>query len=83
MTKRGRTKANDVARPIRTKRDRESAAAVVKTMSGQADRESAEELRLKSLLQKMDEFDEVEDHARADSPDDEEYLGPRRRWSDD
>ncbi|MDH3287545.1 MAG: hypothetical protein OEP48_07465 [Betaproteobacteria bacterium] len=83
MTKRGRTRAKDPARPIRTKRDHEGAAAVAKTMSGQADRDSAAELRLQSLLRKLDEFDESEDHARADFPEDQEYLGPRRRWSDD
>jgi hypothetical protein len=83
MAKRGRTRGNNHARPIRTKRDREGAEAVAKTMSGQADRDSAAERRLQSLLRQLDQFDESEDYENADSPDDEEYLGPRRRWSDE
>lgn len=82
MAKRSRTKANDPARPIRTKRDREGAAAAVKAMSEQAEQDSAAERRMQSLLRKMDEFDESEEFASADIPEDEEYLGPRRRWSD-
>jgi thioredoxin-like negative regulator of GroEL len=83
MAKRGRTRANNHARPIRTKRDREGAEAIVKTMSGQADRDSAAERRLQSLLRQLDQIDESEDFESADSPPDDEYLGPRRRWSDE
>jgi hypothetical protein len=82
MTKRGRKRANHPARPIKTKRDRESAAAVVKTMSGQAEQDSAAERRMQSLLRELDKYDESDEYASADSPEDEEYIGPRRRWSD-
>jgi hypothetical protein len=78
MTKRKRTDGR--ARPIRTKRDYEGASNVAKRLSNQSDRDSAAELRLKSLLRQMDEFDEVEEDVAADSPED--YSGPRRRWSD-
>ena len=78
MTK--RKKANGYARPVRTKRDYERAASVAKRLSGQADRDSAAEERLQSLLRQMDEFDDLEDDAAADNPED--YSGPRRRWSD-
>lgn len=83
MAKRGRTRANDSARPIRTRRDHDSAAAVAKTISNQADRDSAAERRLQSLLRELDRFDGSEDFESDDSPEDQEYLGPRRRWSDD
>jgi len=83
MAKRGRTKAKNPARPIRTKRDHEAAAAVVKTMSDQTDRDSAAERRLQSLLHELDRFDESEDYESADRPEDQEYPGPRRRWSDE
>jgi hypothetical protein len=78
MTKRKRTDGR--ARPIRTKRDYEGASTVAKRLSNQSDRDSAAELRLKSLLRQMDEFDEVEEDVGADPPED--YSGPRRRWSD-
>ena len=83
MAKRERKGANRPVRPIKTKRDYEGAVAVVKTMSGQADRNSAAERRLQSLLRELDKFDEPEVDASADSPEDYEYSGPRRRWSDD
>jgi hypothetical protein len=75
-----RRRANGSARPIKTKRDYEGASAVAKQLSGRADRDSAAELRLQSLLQELDKFDDSEE---MDVPGDEDYLGPRRRWSDD
>jgi len=78
-----RKKHNGRARPIKTKRDYKGAAAVVKQLSGQAGRDSAAELRLQSLLQEMDKFEEIEEEASADSPEEYDYPGPRRRWSDD
>lgn len=85
MTKRERKGAGQAVRPIKSKRDYEGAAAVVKTMSGQDDRDSTVELRLQSLLRELDKFDEseAEDAASADSPENYEYSGPHRRWSDD
>lgn len=80
MTKRDRRKP---ARPIRTKRDYAGASAVVKRMSGQAGRKSAAELRLQSLLRELDRFDDPEDDTNADSTEEHDYSGPRRRWSDD
>ena len=79
MTKRKR--ANGRARPIKTKRDYENASAVANHLSGRSDRDSAAELRLQSLLQELEKYDDSEDEP--DLPDDEDYLGPRRRWSDD
>jgi hypothetical protein len=78
-----RRKHNGRARPIKTKRDYKGAAAVVKQLSGQAGRDSAAELRLQSLLQEMDKFEEIEEEASADLPEEYDYPGPRRRWSDD
>lgn len=83
MSKRGRTRASGTARPIRTKRDREHAAAVAKEMSGQANRDSAAERRLQALLQELDRVEDADFFESDDSAADEEYLGPRRRWSDD
>jgi hypothetical protein len=80
-TKRSRKKVNGAARPIKTKRDYESAAAVIKRLSAQADRDSTAELRLQSLLVEVEKFDDLEDDA--DFSEDENYSGPRRRWSDD
>jgi len=77
-----RKKANGYARPVRTKRDYERAASVAKRLSGQADRDSAAELRLQSLLRQLDKFDDLEEEAGADDPEDYPYSGPRRRWSD-
>lgn len=82
MTGRNRKRADGHARPIRTKRDYESAAAIVKRMSRQTDRDSAAELRLQSLLEKLDEFDDPEDDTSTDVEDTID-SGPRRRWSDD
>ena len=78
-----RRKHNGRARPIKTKRDYKGAAAVVKQLSSQAGRDSAAELRLQSLLQEMDKFEEIEEEASADLPEEYDYPGPRRRWSDD
>jgi hypothetical protein len=81
MTKRDRKKP---VRPIKTKRDYEGASAVVKGMAGQNDRDHAAELRLQSLLQELDRFDnEEDDDTSADSPEDYGHPELRRRWSDD
>ena len=83
MSKRSRRKAHGPVRPVRTKRDYEGARSVVKRLSSQADRDSAAEMRLQSLLRELEKFDEQEDDAGADLPEDYDYSGPRRRWSDD
>lgn len=83
MTKRSQRRHNGSARPIRTKRDYQGASVVVKRLSSQSGRDSAAESRLQSLLHELDKFDESEDDAGADLPDDDDYSGPRRRWSDD
>jgi hypothetical protein len=83
MTGRRRRARDHAARPIRTKRDYDGAAAVVKRLSGQPDRDSAAEKRLASLLREMDKFDDPEDAAAEDLAEDDDYAGPRRRWSDD
>jgi hypothetical protein len=76
-------KPNGSARPIKTKRDYTGASALVKRLSSQTERDSAAELRLQALLQEMDKFEEIEEDASADSPEEYDYPGPRRRWSDD
>ena len=76
-------KPNGSARPIKTKRDYAGASALAKRLAGQAERDSAAELRLQALLQEMDRFEEIEEDASADSPEEYDYPGPRRRWSDD
>jgi len=78
-----RRRANGVIRPIKTKRDYEGASSIVKRLSGQADRDSKAELRLQALLKELDKFDGEVDDLGADSAEDYEYTGPRRRWSDD
>jgi hypothetical protein len=40
-------------------------------------------MRLQSLLRELEKFDEQEDDSGADLPEDYDYSGPRRRWSDD
>ena len=82
-TRRGEKKANGLARPIRTKRDFDGTRALVKQMSVPADRDSAAELRLQYLLKELDRFDDAQDEADADLPDEADYPGPRRRWTDD
>ncbi|MBM3356828.1 MAG: hypothetical protein FJY54_03775 [Betaproteobacteria bacterium] len=83
MTRRSREQAREPARPIRTKRDYERAAAVARKISGKAGRTPDAESRLQSLLREMDKFDQPEADADTDVPEDFDYAGPRRRWSDD
>ncbi len=83
MTGKVRRKTNGSARPIKTQRDYMGASAVVKRLAAQKSRDAAAEARLKSLLQELDRFDEEQDEFGADQPGDDEYTGPRRRWSDD
>ena len=78
-----RRKHNGRARPIKTKRDYEGASIVAKRLKGEAAGDSAAELRLQALLLEMDKYEETEEDAGADSPEDYEHTGPRRRWSDD
>jgi hypothetical protein len=40
-------------------------------------------LRLQSLLRELDKFDGPEEEASENEPEDYNYTGPRRRWSDD
>jgi len=83
MGERGRKRVNGSARPIRTKRDRDGAAEAVKKLSGQSKRDSAAEERLAALLKEMDKFDQGLEDPDADFPDEDDYSGPLRRWSDE
>ena len=84
MTKRNRKRSNGPARPIKTRRDYVRASTVVKRLSGKAGLDSAAELRMQSLLRELDKFDEPpEEDASENHPEDYDYAGPRRRWSDD
>jgi hypothetical protein len=83
MTKRDRKRTDSPARPIRTKRDFERASTVAKRLSGQKSLDSTAELRLQSLLRELDKFDEPEEGADESDSGEEDYTGPRRRWSDD
>lgn len=83
MNKRDRKKSNGRARPIKTKRDYERASKLVKRLSGDTSLDSTAELRLQSLLRELDKFDGPEEDATGDEPEDYDYSGPRRRWSDD
>lgn len=83
MTRRGRKEADRPARPIKTKRDFDRASTVVKGLSGQDGLDTAAELRLQTLLRELDKFDEPEEGAIETSPEEYDYSGPRRRWSDD
>jgi hypothetical protein len=83
MNKSARRKNQQRVRPIKTKRDFEGASGVVKRLSGQAARDSTAEIRLQALLRELDKFEEPEDDANDELPEDIEYSGPRRRWSDD
>jgi hypothetical protein len=76
-----RTRPNGFARPVTTKRDYENAAAVAKRLAKQSDRDSAAERRLQSLLKELERYDELEDDGE-DQDEQEDYAGPRRRWSD-
>ena len=80
MTKRSR---KHPIRSIRTKRDFEGAAAVVKRLADHSERDAAAELRLNLLLKELDEFDAPAEDADLDPAADDDYPGPRRRWSDD
>ena len=83
MTKRHRQKTNGPTRPIKTKRDYERASKLVKGLSGEASLDSTAELRLQMLLRELDKFDGPEEDASESEPEDYDYSGPRRRWSDD
>jgi hypothetical protein len=83
MNKPAHRKAAVRARPIKTKRDFEGASGVVKRLSGKGDLDSTAEIRLQALLRELDKFEEPEDDADDEFPEDIEYSGPRRRWSDD
>lgn len=83
MAKQSRKKPNGLARPIRTKRDYEGASAIAKRLSDQKRRDSAAEQRLRSLLNELEKYDDTDDDMGADLPADDDYAGPRRRWSDD
>ena len=83
MTKRGRKEADRPARPIKTKRDYDRASTVVKRLSGQDGLDSSAELRMQTLLRELDKFEDLEESASESEPEDYDYAGPRRRWSDD
>lgn len=83
MVKRDRRRAHGAARPIRTKRDFERAATVAKRLSGAKGLDSTAELRLQSLLRELDKFDDPEESVDENDPAEQDYSGPRRRWSDD
>jgi hypothetical protein len=83
MNKPARRKGHERVRPIRTKRDFEGASSVVKNLRGQADLDSTAEIRLQALLRELDKFEETQDDSDDDLPEEVEYAGPRRRWSDD
>jgi len=83
MTKRERRRSNGPARPIKTKRDYERASKLVKRLSGEASPDSTAELRLQTLLRELDKFDAPEEDTSENNPEDYDYTGPRRRWSDD
>jgi hypothetical protein len=83
MTRRNPKRNNGPARPIKTKRDYEHASTLVKRLSGDAGLDSAAELRMQSLLRELDKFEEPEEDAGENQPEDYDYSGPRRRWSDD
>ncbi len=83
MTKRYRRRAHRPARPIKTKRDYERASTLAKRLSGEASLDSTAELRLQMLLRELDKFDDPEQDTGENNPEDYDYSGPRRRWSDD
>lgn len=83
MNTRKRTRTNGHARLIKTRRDYQGASAVFRRLSAQTGLPSADELRLQSLLKEMDRFEDLEDDTSLDVAEDENYTGPRRRWSDD
>jgi hypothetical protein len=83
MTKRNPKRPNGHVRPIRTRRDFDGASAAVKTLSSRSDRDSVAERRMQALLHELDRYDEAQDEAEQDSALEEDYPGPRRRWSDE
>jgi len=83
MTRRERRKGDGPARPIKTKRDYERAATVAHRLSGQKSADSTAELRLQSLLKELDKYEDTEEDADQNDPGEQDYTGPRRRWSDD
>jgi hypothetical protein len=83
MTKRDRKRTDAPARPIKTKRDYDHAANLAKRLSGQKSLDSTAELRLQSLLRELDKFEDPDEVAGEGDPEDYDYSGPRRRWSDD
>jgi hypothetical protein len=83
VTKRHRQKNNGPVRPIKSKRDFERASTVAKRLSGEKGLDSTAELRLQSLLRELDKFDVPESDADESDPGEQDYTGPRRRWSDD
>ncbi|MGH8641352.1 MAG: hypothetical protein ACRET6_06560 [Burkholderiales bacterium] len=83
MSKPARRKVHERVRPIKTKRDFEGASGVVKRLSGRGDLDSTAEIRLQALLRELDKFEETQDDADDGLSGDIEYVGPRRRWSDD
>jgi hypothetical protein len=82
MARGSTTKANGVARPIKTTKDFSGAATVIDKIAGQPDRESVAEKRLQSLLKEMEKFDGDGDDAE-DGMSEDGYAGPLRRWSDE
>ena len=83
MNRRERRGTNRATRPITTKRDYQGASDAARRLSGQAGLNLAAEQRLQALLQELDKFDGSEEDAAGDDPDDYDYSGSRRRWSDD
>ena len=80
--KRG-TRSQGLTRPIKTRNDYERALSVSQRLLAQPKRDSAAELRLQALLKEMDRYEEVDDDAGDDPPDESLYGGPHRRWSDE
>lgn len=83
MTRADKKRRNGSARPIKTQRDYERASTLVKRLSGQTSPDSTAELRLQSLLRELDKFDDPDDDMSDNDPEDQNYSGPHRRWSDD
>jgi hypothetical protein len=84
MPTRDRGKAGKPVRPIKTKRDYEGVKRLAGNLSVDTGLDSTAELRLKSLLEELDKFeDALDDDPDADLAEGSAYAGPRRRWSDD
>lgn len=82
MSAKGRRRGSRSARPIRNILERERVAEIVKKLSDQNERDSAAEKRLAALLREMEKYDGAEDEPGDDFLDENDYSGPRRRWSD-